>query len=151
MRAHRLLAVAVLGLSLTACAGIRDNQGYIYNQELTSSIEPGIDNRDSVQATLGQPTFTGQFGGTDWYYVTRLSSQFAFRRPRMTDTRVIRIQFDDAGNVVDVSERGPEAVASISPSGDKTPTLGRERSFFEEIFGNIGSVNQGGLPAPEQQ
>ena len=34
-----------------------------------------------------------------------------------------------------------------SPEGDKTPTLGRERGFFSELFGNIGrvgAVGQGG-------
>jgi len=28
----------------------------------------------------------------------------------------------------------------------KTPTLGRKRSFFEELFGNIGTVGAPGLP-----
>nr|WP_279639192.1 outer membrane protein assembly factor BamE [Sphingomicrobium sediminis] len=151
MRGNRLFAAAIVALSLSACAGIRDNSGYIYNEELATSIEPGIDNRDSVQATLGQPTFVGQFSDSDWYYVSRRTGTFAFRQPRMTDTRIVRIRFDEAGNVLDVSERGPEAVASIDPEGDTTPTLGRERSFFEEIFGNIGQVNQGGLQAPQQQ
>ena len=38
-------------------------------------------------------------------------------------------------------------IASISPDGDKTPTLGRDRGFFSELFGNIGrvgSVGEGG-------
>jgi hypothetical protein len=31
---------------------------------------------------------------------------------------------------------------------DKTPTLGRERSLLEELFGNIGAVGTGGMSAP---
>ena len=27
-----------------------------------------------------------------------------------------------------------------------TPTLGRKRSFFDEVFGGIGMVGSGGLP-----
>ena len=76
-RGNRLLAAAILAFSLSACAGIRDNSGYIYNQELAVSIEPGIDNRDSVLATLGQPTFTSQFSDDDWYYVSRQTDQFS--------------------------------------------------------------------------
>ena len=34
-------------------------------------------------------------------------------------------------------------VANLSPEGDKTPTLGRKRSLFDEIFGNIGAVGSG--------
>ena len=39
---------------------------------------------------------------------------------------------------------GMEQVVQIDPDGDKTPTLGRERSFLEDLFGNIGTV---GAPA----
>jgi hypothetical protein len=36
-------------------------------------------------------------------------------------------------------------VSKISPNGDSTPTLGRHRSFFEDIFGNIGAVGAPGV------
>ncbi|MEN3972613.1 outer membrane protein assembly factor BamE [Sphingomicrobium sp. XHP0235] len=149
---RRIAILALVGSSLSACAGIRDNEGYVYNQELTQSLAPGVDNRDSVRATLGEPTFTSQFEEGDWYYVSRRTSTFAFRQPRLTDTRVIRVSFDEAGNVAAVTETGEERVASIDPEGDVTPTLGRQRSFFEELFGNIGSVSQGGMgQQPPQQ
>lgn len=150
MRVRHLLALSTLTLTLVGCAGIRDTQGYVYEQELTEAIAPGIDNRQSVQATLGSPSFVGQFESGDWYYVSRRTNRFAFRQPRMTDTKVIRVQFDPAGNVTAVTETGPELAVAINPSDDKTPTLGRERSFFEEIFGNIGTVGQPGL-IPEGQ
>ena len=40
---------------------------------------------------------------------------------------------------------GLEQVVYLTPDGDKTPTLGRERSFLEDLFGNIGTVGQPGL------
>ena len=45
-----------------------------------------------------------------------------------------------------VEKTGKEKIAQVDPSGDKTPTLGRKRSFFEELFGNIGTISQPGLP-----
>ena len=32
---------------------------------------------------------------------------------------------------------------NVNPTHRTTPTLGRKRSFFEELFGNIGSVGAG--------
>ncbi|MCJ8191210.1 outer membrane protein assembly factor BamE [Sphingomicrobium aestuariivivum] len=152
MRARHLLALTVATAALGGCAGIRSDQGYVYNQELTEAIAPGIDNRDSVRATLGTPSFVGQFEDDTWYYVSRRTDRFAFRQPRMTDQRIIAVTFDEYGNVADVAETGPELAVNIDPSGDETPTLGREKSFFEEIFGNIGQVNQaGGLVGGQQQ
>jgi hypothetical protein len=54
------------------------------------------------------------------------------------------VRFDPAGNVVGIDKADLSKVANVSPEGDKTPTLGRHRSFFEEIFGNIGAVGAGG-------
>jgi hypothetical protein len=47
---------------------------------------------------------------------------------------VLHVQFDQAGNVASVQKTGKETIAQVDPSGDKTPTLGRKRSFFEELF-----------------
>ena len=146
MRPSLLIALTASAFTLTACAGIRSSSGYVYDEEFAQSIEPGIDNRDSVRATLGEPTFTGQFDDNDWYYVSRQDSQFAFRQPRLTDTRILHVRFDAAGNVAAIDTAGAEQVASIDPVDAETPTLGRDRSFFEELFGNIGSVNSGGVP-----
>ena len=58
------------------------------------------------------------------------------------------IEFDPAGNVANVERIGMEKVARIDPDGNKTPTLGRERTFLEDLFGNIGTVGSGmGGPA----
>jgi len=36
-------------------------------------------------------------------------------------------------------------VLGVEPTHRSTPTLGRKKSFFDELFGNIGSVSNGGL------
>jgi outer membrane protein assembly factor BamE (lipoprotein component of BamABCDE complex) len=133
-------AVAVLGLA-TGCARIRDHKGYVVDSSLIDSVQPGIDNRESVEKTLGRPSFAGEFdGGRTWYYVARDTRQLAFSSPKPTAQTVLTVRFDQAGNVTAVEKTGLEKVASISPEGDKTPTLGRERGFFSELFGNIGRV-----------
>ncbi len=140
----KLAALAGVALALSGCTQFRGHQGYVGDTTLISSIQPGVDNRDSVQTTLGRPTFTGQFGSNDWYYFARDTKQLAFRNPRPTAQTVLHIQFDNAGNVAAVSQKGLENVVRLNPNGDKTPTLGRNTSFFEELFGNIGTVGAGG-------
>ena len=63
---------------------------------------------------------------------------------------MLHIRFDPAGNVVAVDRSGKELIASIDPANSKTPTLGRKRSFFNELFGNIGTISQPGLPGSKQ-
>jgi hypothetical protein len=67
------------------------------------------------------------------------------RSQRVMDQDVLHVRFDAAGNVAAVNRTDETLVARISPVDDKTPTLGRQRSFFDELFGNIGVLNQGAL------
>ena len=143
------VAILALGLALSACAGVVDHRGFVLDQALADGIQVGVDNKDSVTKTLGRPTFTGQFDPNEWYYVSRDTATLAFRDPKVTQQNVLRVNFDKAGNVISVGKTGKELIASVDPSGDKTPTLGRNKSFFEELFGNIGTISQPGLPGSQ--
>ena len=114
--------------------------------KVARAIQPGVDNKDSVEKALGRPSFTGQFTPNDWYYVSRDVNQVAFRNARVRKQTVMIVRFDQKGNVASVQNTGKELVMNLEPTGKKTPTLGRKRSFFEELFGNIGSVGAPGLP-----
>ena len=154
MKSGVLKGVTVL-IGATTLAGcglsIREHRGYVMDEQLTSGIQVGTDNKQSVERTLGRPTFTGTFDQNDWYYVGRDTRAFAFRNPRVTDQTVLHIRFDQAGNVAAVNQTDESLIASINPSDDKTPTLGRDRSFFEELFNNIGTISQPGLPGSQGQ
>ena len=140
----RIAGAAALAMAAGGCARIPQHTGYIADPVLVASVQPGVDNRDSVQATLGRPSFVGEFDPTIWYYVTRETKQFAFASPKPVQQTVLAVRFDARGNVASVERSGLEKIASIRPSGDKTPTLGRHRSFFQELFGNIGQVGAAG-------
>ena len=62
---------------------------------------------------------------------------------------MLHVRFDPAGNVASVNQTGEKLIASINPINDRTPTLGRERGFFDELFGNIGTIRQPGLPGSQ--
>jgi outer membrane protein assembly factor BamE (lipoprotein component of BamABCDE complex) len=143
----------VLGAALLAgCSsmGIRDHRGAVIEKDLASAIQVGVDNKDSVTKTLGRPSFTGQFAPNDWYYVSRDTKTLAFRDPKVLEQTILHVRFDQAGNVIRVDRTGKELIASIDPVNAKTPTLGRKHSFFDEIFGGIGTISQPGLPGSKQ-
>ena len=139
-RVLALLAATLIG----GCAQMRSHQGFVVDADLVNSVQPGIDNRASVQQTLGRPSFASQFGQGDWYYVARDSRNYAFRNPHPVGQLTLRIGFDAAGTVTSIRKGDLTQVASISPDGHTTPTLGRTRGFFQDLFGNIGTVGAAG-------
>jgi outer membrane protein assembly factor BamE (lipoprotein component of BamABCDE complex) len=154
MKSGVLKRVTVL-IGATTLAGcglsIREHRGYVMDEQLTSGIQVGTDNKQSVERTLGRPSFTGTFEQNDWYYVSRDTRAFAFRNPRVTDQTVLHVRFDPAGNVAAVNQTDEKLITAINPNNDRTPTLGRDRSFFEELFNNIGTISQPGLPGSQGQ
>ena len=139
-----IFAISIAATLSAGCNAIREHRGYVVDPVLVAAVQPGVDNRESVQGTLGRPTFTGQFDQRDWYYVSRETKQLAFSRPTPTEQTVLHIRFNEAGTVEKVDRTGLELARAINPSGERTPTLGSERSFFEDVFGNIGAVSQRG-------
>lgn len=138
------LLAATLLIVTSACAPLRSHQGYIVDADLVNSVQPGVDNRQSVLATLGTPSFAGQFDQGDWYYIARDSRNYSFNSPRAKEQLTLQISFDGRGTVTAIRKSGIEQTASISPYGKTTPTLGRKRGFFEDLFGNIGAVGAAG-------
>jgi len=148
------LSMLVAATLLAGCSSIRDRRGYLSDPLLVDSVQPGIDNRLSVERTLGRPTFVSQFGSQDWYYVSVNTRTPAFRRPRTTDQTIVRVRFDPAGKVAAVDKAGKEKIVRLNPDDHYTPTLGRERGLLEDLFGNIGAVGAPGgtgqAPGPGQ-
>ena len=132
-------------IAVSGCSRLRTHQGYIVDPTLAETVAVGVDNKESVQTTLGRPTFASQFDKNQWYYIARDTEQLAFSRPKATSQLLMTISFDDAGNVTNVARSGVETIVKIRPDGDKTPTLGRDRNFFQDIFGNIGTVGAPGV------
>ena len=101
-KAALLIAAAAAGLATGGCTKTQDLQGYLVDETLVSAVQPGIDNKDSVQYTLGRPTFTGTFDQNDWYYVSRRTKNYAFNHPRVNVQTILHVRFDQAGDIYDV-------------------------------------------------
>lgn len=144
-----IVLVGLAGVALAGCSSIRESRGYVTDPLLQTAIQPGIDNQRSVEGTLGRPSFTSEYGEPTWYYVSSVTGRRPFVRPRIQTHSVMAVKFDEAGNVASVDRSGLEQVVYLTPDADKTPTLGRERGFLEDLFGNIGQVGGvGGATGP---
>lgn len=139
----RVVGMMVGVAALAGCASIKDHRGYLIDQGLVDAVQPGVDNMASVEKSLGRPTFISEFGQKDWYYVSVDTRQAAFTRPRSKSQTIYKVTFDAKGNVAAIEKSGMEHVVRLNPDKHRTPTLGRNRGFLEDLFGNIGTVGSG--------
>jgi len=130
--------VLAASLAVSACGNGRAVRGYIFDNELANAILPGVDNRQSVQSTLGGPTLTAGFDDDTWYYISTTVRVRPVFWPDPKYHRVMAVRFDDTGVVAQIDNFDMTHMTKIDPVDDKTPTRGRKLNLFQQIFGNVG-------------
>ncbi|MEO0400009.1 MAG: outer membrane protein assembly factor BamE [Pseudomonadota bacterium] len=142
----RLLLVGLL-LAITAqgCVSVRTSHGYILERgETALTAREGIDTKESVLAKYGEPSMKATFNDNSWYYLASRDQARAFFRPETTSQTVIAFHFDEAGTVSEVQNIALKDSINVSMSNKKTPTRGKELSFWEQLLGNVGQLPAGG-------
>src|SRR3546814_13354358 len=61
-----VLGLAAL-LAPRGCTPLKGRQGYVVDPTLTEAHTPGVAHRESVEKTLGRPTFVGPFATNEYY------------------------------------------------------------------------------------
>lgn len=142
---HRLAAALIFAtLSGAACAPVVAQRGYLPEQNKLDSIAIGLDTKETIVERLGTPSALASFDSQTWYYIAAIESQVAFQRPTTKSRSVVAVSFDPAGIVQEVKRYTEEDGRQIALNDRKTPTRGRELSFWEQMFGNIGRLPTGG-------
>lgn len=134
----RLLAGAAVLLSLSACAPVVSERGYIPDIARQDAIVVGTDSKTTVEAALGTPTNVSNFGDDVWYYVSATEEQYTFYRPENSARRIFAVTFDEANVVTGLETFGLEDGRAVAFNDEETPTRGREITFLQQMFGNIG-------------
>lgn len=139
-----ILIVIIATIALGACTSRKYVRGYMANEKMVSSIRPEVDTHDSVQKMLGSPSSIATFDNDNWYYYSKKSESFAFFKENITELNIIAVRFDSDGYVTAVDRYTLDDRNNIELVGKTTRTHGRELSFIQELFGNIGRFGAGG-------
>ncbi|VAV86945.1 hypothetical protein MNBD_ALPHA02-310 [hydrothermal vent metagenome] len=139
-----ILVASMTVLALGACSSRKFVRGYMADQKMVESIRAQVDTRDSVKEMLGSPSAAATFDNDNWYYYSKRSESFAFFKEKITELKVMAIRFDKEGYVTAVDHYTLDDHNNIEPVGKTTKTHGRELSFIQELFGNIGRFGAGG-------
>ncbi|MGR3715726.1 MAG: outer membrane protein assembly factor BamE [Thermohalobaculum sp.] len=140
-RVAGLVLAAIIGGGLSGCAAEVKNHGYAPDDALLAEITAGTDTRGSVRRKIGRPSTTGVFTESGWYYVATTVEHYMYYQPKVTDRRVVAVQFDADDVVAAVNVYGLEDGRIIDLQIRTTPTHGRELTILQQILGNIGSLS----------
>jgi outer membrane protein assembly factor BamE (lipoprotein component of BamABCDE complex) len=87
---------------------------------------------------LGSPSTMATFTDHAWYYIGQRTEDYAFYRPKVIERQVVVVRFDDDGLVSEVKRLDKDDGKPIEMVDRTTPTVGRDLSLMQQIFGNLG-------------
>lgn len=143
-----MVTAALMTLSsVPACTSYVDYRGYLPRQADLERVQVGMA-KTEVEALLGSPstTATVNYAGDSYYYISSVVQERGFLDPVETDRKIFAVRFDQTDRVQSFANYGLEDGQIIDFNSRKTPTRGREYTFLQQMFGNIGSFTPNQTP-----
>jgi outer membrane protein assembly factor BamE (lipoprotein component of BamABCDE complex) len=141
-RAHGVrpaLAALLLGASVLAGCGAQiDRHGHVFIDVDVNSVQPGM-TKEQVTSVLGSPDTTSTIAGEAFYYISTTQKTVAFLKPKEIDRQVVAVYFGGDANVQEVAHYGLRDGIIVNYYKGETPARGKDLTFIEQIFGNIGN------------
>ncbi len=139
LRMALAITTCVAALSLGGCAKDINARGNLPPDDALTQLQPGQQTRQDVQLILGTPSTVSTLGDETWYYISAITTQYAFYSSEELERDVYALSFDERGILQDVKNLRLEDGEDLQIVERETPTMGREFSLIEQLIGNQSS------------
>lgn len=128
-----------LALASGGCSKNVTTHGQVINPVMLNNLRVGLDDKTSVQNTLGSPSSIGTFADKRWYYVTEMTLGKTLNPNILQERDIIIIEFDDEEKVTAIRKLDETDGRQIDPSQRVTPTQGQSLGLLDQLLDNLGS------------
>ncbi len=136
-------ATGLVMSGLLACAPVIDNRGYVFDESLLPQLVVGTTSEADIINIMGSPSTVSTLNDGAYYYISSRFITEAYRAPRETERRVLAIFFDEDKKIRDLGFYTLEDGNIVTIVERTTETQGRELTFLQQIFGNLGRFESG--------
>ncbi|MEP2782708.1 MAG: outer membrane protein assembly factor BamE [Pseudoruegeria sp.] len=129
-----------VALFLSACASTYRNHGYAPSELDLAEVIVGVDTRDTLAETLGEPSISGVVGEDSWYYVGSRWRHFAYRKPEVLEREVVAVSFSQEGVIESIERFGLERGQVVSLNKRVTETNIANVNLIRQLLNSVGNV-----------
>lgn len=134
-------SLSLAAVSLTACAPVVENRGYIFEPADLEKLQTGA-SKEQVRTIMGSPSTMSTVDGEAWYYISSKFETVAFYQPEEVERTVAAVYFDkNTESIQEIAYYGLEDGQIVNFVDRKTPTRGKELTILGQLFGNLGRFN----------
>jgi outer membrane protein assembly factor BamE (lipoprotein component of BamABCDE complex) len=144
LRAANWLVLVALASTLVACSPEINHRGYYAKPGAFGQIAEGMA-KSEVEGILGSPSTTASiaFEGDSYYYITSVTQQRSFLKPKEIAREVVAVRFNKSDQVQSFAQYGLQDGRIIDVNSNTTPVAGMNYSILQELFGTVSRAAPG--------
>ena len=145
-----IAAPLLLGAMVSGCSLVeapKQLRGNRVDADQIKELVPGTSTRADATSLLGSPTAKATFDDNTWIYIGEVTRTRVGRAPGILQQDVVVLNFDQGGVLRGVKRLNQEDSRNVAVVSRSTPSPGSEASFMQQLLGNVGKFNAGGLGA----
>ncbi|MES2677327.1 MAG: hypothetical protein V4612_03310 [Pseudomonadota bacterium] len=132
------LTISLIGL--TSCGQI-EKKGYSFELSDYQLLKEKISNKNDALNFMGYPSFVSEIDQKElWVYYSEDIKKLLFFKPEILDRKIITISFDNHNIVEKIKNYDLSDQGSIKFNPNYTAVANQKKSWWSQIFGNIGQV-----------
>ncbi len=136
------LLALMLGV-LIGCAASFTNHGYAPTDTELEEVIVGVDNRASVEESIGRPASTGVLTESGWFYVSSRVRHYTYQAPEVIDRQLVAVTFNKRGLVENIERFTLEDGQVVVLSRRVTRSNIKGVSFIQQMLRNVGRTSLG--------
>ncbi len=139
-KGRNLVVFLTLLVCASGCVKAVEDRGFVIDKADFDKLSKGM-TKDDVRRKVGSPSSISDLGGDIWYYIGVKQEKSAFSSPDIIKKSIVKIAFDDKGNMIEVTTNSETDQREIDFAKDETPTEGNKVGVLEQLLGNVGRFN----------
>lgn len=142
MRITKLFSLLLLALVMMGCTPVQRIHGNVIDDKKVAQLELDVTTQGDVIRMWGTPTTTSTVDNQIWYYIGQKTSQTGLHRPEVDERRIVALDFNPEGVLVNFSTLTEKDGQEIEVSARETPSSGRKFTIMQQLIGNLGRFNK---------
>lgn len=120
-------------------------RGNKVDSELLAQLVPGTSTRGDATALIGSPTARATFDDNTWIYIGEVTKPVIAGTLNVLSQEVVVLTFDQGGTLQTITRKGQSDAQDVTIVARTTPSPGNNASMLQQLLGNVGRFNPGGI------
>ena len=134
----KFIVLIVACLLITACTGIKNNNGYLPVQDSVDQLKVNVTSTSTAKSKLGEPALILGKKEPIFVYSSQISDRVLFFESKVISRNVLVLYFNEKKKLKKLDKFNLDDGKYVDINTSTTNVNDKDKSFLASIFSNVG-------------